>query len=77
MGAAMSMAAAAAIAFYIAKPPPVTLEEAIVGNAPGVELTTYNPSDNVFGQDDFGPDAASPDLDQQNPTDGIANGFAG
>jgi hypothetical protein len=77
VSAGLAMAAAAALALYISSPPKVTLEDAIGEGNTGVEVTTYNPANNLFGQDVFGPDSTAPDVDQGDSGRGFKNGLAG
>ena len=62
VGAAVVMAAAAVVvAIYVATPPRVTLEDALGIDNTNVELATYTPAENLFGQEILGQDPATRD----------------
>ena len=56
MTALLAMAAAAAVAVYVAIPSRVTFEDAIAVENPAIEPVSYTVADNVFGQEVFGQD---------------------
>jgi hypothetical protein len=56
MTALLAMAAAAAVAVYVATPARVTFEDAIAVENPAIEPVSYTVADNVFGQEVFGQD---------------------
>jgi hypothetical protein len=61
IGTALAMAAAAALALYIARPPRANLEDAIGDEIPSIELTAYSPAENVFAQEMLDQDATAQD----------------
>jgi anti-sigma factor RsiW len=72
MTAAFAMAAAAAVAVYVAIPSRLTFEDAIAVENPTVEPVSYTVADNVFGQEVFGQDLNL----QESVYDRVADGLA-
>jgi hypothetical protein len=71
------MAAAAALALYIATPPRANLEDAIGDEIPSLELTTYSPAENVFAPEMLDQDAAAQDSLLEDRTAEMRNDIAG
>jgi hypothetical protein len=77
MSAAFAMAAAAAIAVYVASTPRITFEDAIAAESPNIELTSYAEPEAVFGQELLGQDASLQDPVFEDPAASTNNGLAG
>jgi hypothetical protein len=71
------MAAAAALALYIATPPRVNLEDAIGDEISSVDLTSYSPAENVFAQATLDQDVAAQDSLLEDRAADMQNDLAG
>jgi anti-sigma factor RsiW len=71
MTAALAMAAAAAIAVYVAIPSRTTFMDAIAVENPNVDQVSYTAADSVFGQELFGQDVTQQSLRNQPAADDL------
>ena len=76
-GFAILAAVAAALIVYLAWPPRVTFEDAIVEDDSGVARTTYSPADNLFWPNGAAPRSDRPDPGQPAPARGKQKHLAG